>query len=539
MERNLVIISDIHLGSYDSKGVYGSSPSKKLRSDVEINKLEVLKKALNNRYKNKKIDLLIFVGDYITGPDDPDGKSESMNVFRSFLTEIEELSNLFRNSKHIRDQIIIVPGNHDVERGVEKPLEKFQDKFYGYITPFRTKSGDGVCRLGAPLFVYEEEKLLVACISTVNHASTETDRIPQLLKAVEAKKDGSKEWDDLIKYLKEQQIKDIPAVDTKIEEEFKQLSDKLFEERPDCADYKKIVVSHHPLISGLEQGKTIKEYSSTIGGRRFQSVAAQKGYSYFLNGHVHKFVCAELLDHTKPPAHSSIHISVPEFTLDEDESDLKIVELTLTDDGDDKIRLLKTDSYSKGFKEVCLITPGMISHGEAGTQSILVDFEIEQLIKEGTVIQNADSSRIEAASYDCALGTAYKRAASDGSYKWEDYVLQPSGNGAAKITLDPGKTILIYTEEIFDIPDDMVLHASPISTWARKGLRVELSYFVDPGFRGPFCFPVTNISSEPLPISSADPIMSVEFVRLSKHASIPWYSRHPDKLDTRAKKRDH
>lgn len=534
MKRNLVIISDVHLGSYDSKGVYGSSPSEDLKKDIGTDKLELLKGALLKRYQNKKIDLLIFLGDYITGHDNPSSKSESFDVFLDFLAEIEGMSDLFRNPDHIREHIIIVPGNHDVERGTNQPLKKFQHIFNSYITPFRTKSGKGVCQLGAPIFVYDKEKLLVACISTVNHASTETDRIPQLLETAKKNKGVNEKWDDLIKYLEEQQIKDIPAVDSKAVKEFNQLSASLPKK---YADYKKIVVSHHPMISGLERDKTIKEYPSTIGGRLFQSLAANKGYSYFLNGHIHDFVCAELLDHTQPLVRS-IHISAPDFILDRDESELKIVELTLTDDGDDEIRLLKASSYYWEFKEERLITPGMLKHGEAGTQSILVDSEIEQLIKEGIVIQNADSSRIEAASYDCALGTDYKRA-SDGSYRWKDDVLTPGSGDAAKIILAPGETILIYTEEKFSIPSDMVLHASPISTWARKGLRVEISYFVDPGFQGPFCFPVTNVSTHELSISSTDPIMSVEFVQLSKHANAPWYSRHPDKLDTRAKKRDH
>lgn len=536
MNRHIVIVSDVHLGSNDGKGVYGKSPNAGLEHSVEVDKLSLLKTALQQRYQHDKIDLLIFLGDYVTGRDDTDNKEASFNSFLDFLREIESLSSLFHDPDHVRDYIVIVPGNHDIERGSEEPLRKFQECFKDYITPFRSKSY-GVCHLGAPLFVYEKQKLLVACISTVNHASTETSEIPQLIETVKHLNRNDEKRKPVIEYLESQQVKDIPAIDAKTVDAFADLSDSFSAKYQDYKDYKKIVVSHHPMISGLEQNIAIKEYPNTIGGYRFRSLAAVHGYTYFLNGHIHDFACIGVHDYTQSPPVCSFHISVPDFKLGRNDSELQVVELTLSDDSSDAIRLLQASSITRNFKEQRLIVPNSPGSDTAGAHSILVDFEIEQLIKDGTVIKHADSARVEAASYDCALGTGYKRAPG-GGYDWKDDVLEPAGDAAAEITLTPGETVLIYTEEEFDIPDDMVLHASPISSWARKGLRVELSYFVDPGFKGPFCFPVTNTSKNKLFISSADPIMSVEFVRLSKRVKTPWYVKHPDKLAERAQKHD-
>ena len=534
MDKHIIFISDVHLGSNDSSGVYGHSPNITLEEDLKVNKLDLLKVALQERYKQKKIDLLVFLGDYVTGKDDDYEKDVSFSSFCEFLKEIEKSKDLFRDPDHIDDYIVIVPGNHDVERNSKEPLKKFQQSFRNYITPFREPSC-GVCELGAPIFIYKEQKLLLACISTVNHSSTETADISQLVEIAKNSISCDEDRNKMVNYLESQKVKDIPAIDATTTNTFIEMSRSLLDE---YKNYNKIVVSHHPMIGGIERNNVIKEFSNTIGGYKFQSIAASQGYTYFFNGHIHDFSFFELHDHAEDPSVQSFHISVPEFCFGNSGSEFQVVELTLSDTRSDSLRLLQTSLLTQTFKERRLMLPGNTESTIVGTNSILVDFEIEQLIKEATIIQNADSSRIEAASYDCALGTSYKRAKKS-TYDWEDAVLKPSkNNDAASIVLCPGETILIYTEEEFNIPTDMVLHASPISSWARKGLRVEISYFVDPGFKGPFCFPVTNLTDKKISISSTDPIMSVEFVKLSKSAKTAWKDKHIDKYEDRDKKAD-
>lgn len=82
------------------------------------------------------------------------------------------------------------------------------------------------------------------------------------------------------------------------------------------------------------------------------------------------------------------------------------------------------------------------------------------------------------------------------------------------------------------------MHASPISSWLRRGISLKMSHFVDPGFKGKFCFPITNESEETIKISSRDPIMSVEIVRLGSNCLKNWTERHPDKEKRRSKLED-
>ncbi|OJU12091.1 MAG: hypothetical protein BGN88_02665 [Clostridiales bacterium 43-6] len=513
MSENIVIISDFHLGSGNDKGVYGTAPNDQLIDHIGIDKLHILKRALEKRYRNDKIDLLVFLGDYATGRDSREEKQKSYSEFLTFLEDLESVTDIFRYPDHIQDHIIVLPGNHDIQRMQQDVLKDFKFSFSKYINPFRKSSG-GVCRLGAPVFVYDDLKMLVACVSTVNHSSTVVTEIPKVIELVENIKNGdAKSKEDALSYLRSQQVKDIPTVDFKTHDNFVQICNEI-NEADEYKEYRKIVVSHHPLISGIEHSLALKEYHNTIGGFKLLEAALNYGYNYFLHGHIHDFSCIELIDHSRDQSIPAFHVGVPDFIISSREEEPKIVELNLTDDNKDTIRLLRIDAITQGFKEDKFIMPNgtLGDNGLAAGDFTLVDYEIEQLIKDSVIMKNADSSRIEAASYDCALSPCYKRASS--SYMWEDALLEPETEGAACIILQPNETVLIYTEEEFDVPQDMLLHASPISSWARKGLRVEISHFVDPGFRGVFCFPVTNITDHELSINSYDPIMSIEFVRL-------------------------
>ena len=146
---------------------------------------------------------------------------------------------------------------------------------------------------------------------------------------------------------------------------------------------------------------------------------------------------------------------------------------------------------------------------------------------------------MEAASYDCALGHEYKRSSAKycdwSSIKASRLV---ASDKPAELVIKPNEAVLIYTDEEFDVPKNMVMHASPISSWLRKGLRVEISHFVDPGFKGRFCFPVINETTETIKISAREPIMSIELIRLSQNCNKGWSDRHPSLAEARKKQED-
>lgn len=533
----ILCISDLHLGTNDTLGISGDIASATVKQSMGIDKLKLLKDALKNRYTKEKVDFIFFSGDYLTGRDSETNKEKATDRFLTFLEDIEKMTCIFTDPEHIRERIVIAPGNHDVAREEKDGLKKFKKDFGKYLHPFREYSG-GVTKY-APLFIFEKLKLVIYCISTVDNAATKNELISNTIEYI---KSLSPDTDDVqkenvLKDLESIKFNDIPTVSALTQNTFIEQNHKIKE----YSDYRKIIISHHPLLSGTEKGVTIKEYPNTIGGYQLLNTASQLGYSLFIHGHIHEFSCLEFRDRSDEDKTSVFQIGVPDFQLDTNEN-MKIIMLELGEVQEEmKIKLLHLDKITRDFKENRYIIAGNSFDNTKRTvesEGVLVDFEIEQIINRGLIVKNADSARIEAASYDCALGKKYRRTKMQPSFEWTDEILEPSSDGPAKIVLQPNETVLIYTEEEFDIPADMILHASPISSWARNGLRVDISHFVDPGFRGVFCFPVTNMGTTSLEINSKDPIMSIEFVKLSKSAKTLWYQRHPDKENKRKKYED-
>lgn len=534
----ILCISDLHLGASDTKGLYGKAPNETTQHNLEKDKLSFLMKTLKKIATNDKIDFIFFSGDYLTGWDSQEEKKKATKQFKKFLEEIERSSEIFTNSDHIVQRIVIVPGNHDMARtddvmGKEiDGLESFKNTFEKYLHPFSIRSGK-VAQY-APLFVFEELKLAIYCISTVDNAATKNDLIWNTIDYLK-KISPDTLRDNLLKELEDLKFCDIPAVSNDTLDTFVQSNSDIKQQVKNFDDYRKIFISHHPLLSGTEKGVTIKVYPNTIGGYELLDAASQLGYSLFIHGHTHEFSCLELRDRSIKERPSILQIGIPDFQFDH--TDLKIVKLELGEDQEGiRIKSLYLDYVTQDFKENRYIIAGNdLANARClvEAEGVLVDSEIEQIINQGIIIRNANSARIEAASYDCALGKGYKRAKEQTLFEWTNEILKPSLEGPAKIELKPKETVLIYTEEEFDIPANMILHASPISSWARRGLRVDISYFVDPGFRGSFCFPVTNMGTTSLEINSKDPIMSIEFIKLSKAAKTPWYKKHPDKASER------
>ena len=169
----------------------------------------------------------------------------------------------------------------------------------------------------------------------------------------------------------------------------------------------------------------------------------------------------------------------------------------------------------------------------------LLDYEIQFLIEEGKVIKGASTDRVQAVSYDCALGLFYKRYDEEENTCPDDVIrMEASHAGPAKIEIGPGERVLLYTHEEFFIPSDMMLQATPRASWNRKGISVDLSFVVEPGFEGPFCFPVTNKNSKTIEISAQEAIISVTFHKLSNSVSRGWRERAPDALNRRKNKQD-
>lgn len=529
----IVCLSDLHY-SIGESDIYGDEFNPELTAKLKTDRLNILFSALEDL---GMIDLLIFCGDNIIGNESKTNKQESIKIFTEFLEKIENSTKIFNdNINDVSKRILIVPGNHDVNRKEKDKLGEFRLWLSKYITPY---SSVRRTHPFAPIFIFDELKLIVACESTVELGSTENTKIKEAIKKINSLKIDEKVKSEIMKLLKDDVVYDIPAITEKTRVDFIDNCKKINETNR-YNDYNKIMVTHHPLIDSVEVGKAAKKFKSTIGGFSFLKTAKEYGYNLFLHGHIHEKSCLKIIDYNSDKKTPLMQVGIPNFIIDEDKAGAVLIETENSTHKGEVINFLKIIDMTKSFKisETIENTNTKIIESGHGDMT-LVDREIQQLITENIIIKNGNIRNIEAASYNCALDFYYK--VGTGKYcKWNDIKESKiqCDNGPAFIELKPNATILIYTYEDFDLPNNMIMHASPISSWLRKGISVEMSYFVDPGFKGKFCFPITNKSDHIIKISSREPIMSVEIVKLGKYCSENWSERHPDKMKTRSQLED-
>lgn len=527
----ILIISDLHLGpeKNDVPPYTHGDISEDIIDLVSEDRLDLLRDAIVQKYKGGRLDLLVFLGDCVRGYDNEDSKKAAIQRFTKFLVFLQQ-KGVFSKPDGLSERIIILPGNHDVvktkvvEDGKEKEvgsLNQFKDAFSQYLTPFTEKgNSDSIKRFGAPVFIFDDLDLIISCFST---SSLDAGQMPGILPAEKKSfvhsNNALKEGEKSIKY----------------------------------RNFARILFSHSPLVT-LESGTTMVPYNYTTGGYDLMQTAAYLGYNLFFHGHIHQYASHSITNLLEPDLLDAIQVSVPQciYSGKPDDIGLDVVEVeTINNENNGvnsdkpvpcsyKIRHFSVDTKRQMFKETKpLVSDRRLIITDMPGDRILVDTQIEEIIKEGIIIKNGDSSRIEAASYDCALGDEYKREKELGGYEWGELEKIPQNkDDIAEIELQPKQTVLIYTEERFELPLDMVFHASPISSWARKGLRVDISYFVDPGFRGQFCFPVTNMSNYPISISSQERIMSIELIKIAGSAQKGWVQRNPDSASIRKEKKE-
>lgn len=526
----ILCLSDMHFDANKVSGVYSEDRLDNEEFLESINTRDpkhLLLEAIRN--EEEPFDLIVYCGDCIDGP----GGTQSFNGFQEFMTDIRGTGKVSLRGPHddVRNHIVVAPGNHDVDRRTKEGLESFKRVMNEYLTPYRVSSDSFQ---NAPTYVFDDYKLIITCETTAENCATENQEVNRLIKKLEEEKGLAEEncsdtISQVIGYLDKRRINDIPTITKASEKRFLENATEIEDDNV-RRGYTKVLVTHHPLLSSVEDGVSVKPYSETVGGFSFMQTCINFGYSFFVHGHLHQCSCIEVINHDVDIVRPAYQIGVPQMNVSKDVPAALLLEI---EEGKPfQVIALSIDFHSHKFKEIRNLVATKRAESYANiADRILIDRDIEQIINEGKVIKNADLKNVEAASYDCALGDYYKKIdANMWPTDWKDVPIQSvelNADEQSCIHLEPDETILIFSYEEFDVPDNMILHASPISSLIRQGLRVEISHFVDPGFKGNFSFPVTNVTDHSISIKSGDPILSIEFVLLGEPVEKGWSERHP------------
>ena len=132
-----------------------------------------------------------------------------------------------------------------------------------------------------------------------------------------------------------------------------------------------------------------------------------------------------------------------------------------------------------------------------------------KFLEEVKIVPTPDSYQANIAAVDLRVGRKIYWPAS----QTENELV---GEGQPLI-IQPGVHFLIQSLEYFEIPDDMMAVVYPRSGTNRKGITVDMTGVVDPGYKGHLMIPVTNLLNVDVSFYPGERIAQICFHRIEKH----------------------
>jgi dCTP deaminase len=167
--------------------------------------------------------------------------------------------------------------------------------------------------------------------------------------------------------------------------------------------------------------------------------------------------------------------------------------------------------------------------------TVLADHEIIALAEAGA-IQGFVPAHVQPASYDVRLGGTFRvfhphrTGAVDlrDPESWAQLSEEKRVRHGEPFILHSGQFALGRTEEVFDVPDDIVVRLEGKSTIARLAMAIHVTGgFIDPGFEGSITLEFVNFLPVPIKMWVGDKIGQVCFMRMSLPPAYP-YGTNPD-----------
>ena len=165
--------------------------------------------------------------------------------------------------------------------------------------------------------------------------------------------------------------------------------------------------------------------------------------------------------------------------------------------------------------------------------SVLSDATIRELIESRRiVIDPFDPAMVQPASVDIHLGNSFRvfhnhRIQSiDLGNPPRDLTEHVEIAEGGEFVIHPGEFVLGRTEEVVEMPDDLVSRIEGKSSLGRLGLIVHATAgFVDPGFKGTLTLEIANFNSVPIVLRPRLPICQLSFMALDRPAERPYGHR--------------
>src|SRR5438094_9322464 len=164
--------------------------------------------------------------------------------------------------------------------------------------------------------------------------------------------------------------------------------------------------------------------------------------------------------------------------------------------------------------------------------SVLSDGTIRRLVDEGRIkIEPWDPAMVQPASVDLRLGRTF-RVFHNFRVPAIDLAAPPDNltelveiGENESFVIHPGEFVLGRTEEVVEMPDDIVSRIEGKSSLGRLGLIVHATAgFVDPGWKGTLTLELNNLTRVPIKLYPGGLIAQLSFMCLDRPALRPYGS---------------
>ena len=153
--------------------------------------------------------------------------------------------------------------------------------------------------------------------------------------------------------------------------------------------------------------------------------------------------------------------------------------------------------------------------------SVLSDGTIRRLVAAGRVVIDPwDPGMVQPASVDLRLGRTFRVfhnfrvPAIDLAAPPDNLTEMVEIGDDESFVIHPGEFVLGRTQEVVEMPDDIVSRIEGKSSLGRLGLIVHATAgFVDPGFKGTLTLEITNLTRVPIILWPGKPIACWDSIR--------------------------
>lgn len=377
-------LTDIHIGKNqptDDHKVVGliSYPKRHNRFTSYCATLKSLAKYLNG----KKLDAVIVSGDITVA-----NREDGFKLFKSLINSLGK-------SKPDNKNIIVVPGNHDVQWGVSEDSPEKYNHFINYIRKegYTTSFIESVDKTNKKDVVvnFADEKIQIIPINTSHYCGSQTEfkgkneleKIKKIISNAKKPDLTTKLESEINKLL----LHDVSRVSSN---QLEYLSSKI--KSTDKSIFR-VAVTHHPL-STVTISEELKTFESITNMGEIRNFLLENSFSVLLHGHKHKqAVFWELIPDLKKPYN----------TLDDQLPLLVVSGTQLSHDGslqNDICRLIEITN--DGISQTVKILPvnvtqtgGKINLGEPKTYDFKKSLNPINKIISGNSISDTYNSIIE------------------------------------------------------------------------------------------------------------------------------------------------